>query len=90
MRIFIKIFLLLCITINIDNTHWVIQKSGTPRHLYDIEIKSSDTLYCAGEHATVTKTINSGTNWAAQTSSITGEFTGISLINAETGLVLGG
>lgn len=90
MRVIIKTLLLLCISININYAQWITQISGTPRHLYDIEIKSEDTLYCAGELATVIKTINSGTNWVAQTSSITGDLTGISFINAVTGLAVGG
>jgi len=84
---FILIYILLSSNLY---SQWITQTSGTPRHLYDVELISADTIFCIGELGTIIKTINGGASWTAQISAITGDLTDISFINNTTGLSVGG
>jgi len=87
-RIILIIFFFL-FTINI-NAQWIMQQSGTSRHLIGMDMIDLNTGYICGDLiGGILKTTNSGQNWIIQPEPLIDQYNSISFIDNNTGIAVG-
>ena len=77
-------------TVNAFSQGWVLQTSNAgSEDLKSLFFIDASTGYCVGQHGTIIKTTNGGTNWIPQTSGTTETLNDVYFLDANTGYVVG-
>jgi photosystem II stability/assembly factor-like uncharacterized protein len=85
----IYILLIALFIMNIANSQWIQQNSGTSNGLYAVHFTNAKTGYIAGEAGIILKTTDGGITWTPQSSRSIFYLNSIYFLDSITGYIAG-